>query len=554
MAGYLKTLFKYQEQVEPKFLCTHCSLILRDPLQTLCGHRYCRKCLEQITSIHGNSLCKACEAEEAEDSILDIERSFGDRAILRELNGCEVQCPNEGCEWSGTYKQYTKEHESTCPSAMIKCMKSGCKVQLRRHDLAEHLQRDCMMRPVQCQYCTEEMPFQELKKHNSECQQFPLRCQHCGKDGILRIKLKEHVDLVNGDCPKKPVSCKFREVGCTEMMEKGKVNEHDKKFLGHHLLLLLQMLIPFLNMVQHMKDESDVDSIKKTVTEHNQKIESLTSGAQNLEKTMKQIQDEMKKNKNEISNATSRSTIDKLSKSLEDLRNKQTVLNTKVVTYEGIVAVLNTQIERDAHTTNELEKSKKRDRELVESLERKIKAQDRIIVLKDVTLAEMDLRIQALEMASFDGVLLWKIPNFTTKRQEAISGKTSSIYSPCFYTSRHGYKMCARIYINGDGMGKGNHVSLFFVVMKGPFDALLRWPFRQKVTLMWLDQNNREHVIDAFRPDPTSSSFKRPSQDMNVASGCPLFMPFTSLDSPRHAYIKDDTAFIKIIVDTSDLG
>ena len=29
-----------------------------------------------------------------------------------------------------------------------------------------------------------------------------------------------------------------------------------------------------------------------------------------------------------------------------------------------------------------------------------------------------------------------------------------------------------------------------------------------QVTLMLLDQNNREHVLEAFRPDPNSSSFR----------------------------------------------
>lgn len=41
--------------------------------------------------------------------------------------------------------------------------------------------------------------------------------------------------------------------------------------------------------------------------------------------------------------------------------------------------------------------------------------------------------------------------------------------------------MCLRIYLNGDGTGRGTHLSLFFVVMRGPHDALLRWPFNQKV-------------------------------------------------------------------------
>ncbi len=65
---------------------------------------------------------------------------------------------------------------------------------------------------------------------------------------------------------------------------------------------------------------------------------------------------------------------------------------------------------------------------------------------------------------------------------------------------------------------------------------------------MLLDQNNREHIIDAFRPDISSSSFQRPVSDMNIASGLPLFCPLSKLDS-KNSYIRDDTIFIKAIVD-----
>lgn len=44
--------------------------------------------------------------------------------------------------------------------------------------------------------------------------------------------------------------------------------------------------------------------------------------------------------------------------------------------------------------------------------------------------------------------------------------------------------MCLRIYLNGDGTGRGSHLSLFFVVMRGHSDALLKWPFNQKVILI----------------------------------------------------------------------
>jgi len=71
---------------------------------------------------------------------------------------------------------------------------------------------------------------------------------------------------------------------------------------------------------------------------------------------------------------------------------------------------------------------------------------------------------------------------------------------------------------------------------------------------MVIDQNGRDHVVDAFRPDPTSSSFKRPTTEMNIASGCPLLMPLTTLDNQNNSYVKDNTAFIKIIVNLDDLN
>ena len=65
--------------------------------------------------------------------------------------------------------------------------------------------------------------------------------------------------------------------------------------------------------------------------------------------------------------------------------------------------------------------------------------------------------------------------------QDAVQGRTVSLYSQPFYTSRFGYKMCARVYLNGDGIGRGTHMSLYFVVMRGEYDALLAWPFQHKV-------------------------------------------------------------------------
>uniref|UniRef100_A0A670HMN8 MATH domain-containing protein n=1 Tax=Podarcis muralis TaxID=64176 RepID=A0A670HMN8_PODMU len=224
-------------------------------------------------------------------------------------------------------------------------------------------------------------------------------------------------------------------------------------------------------------------------------------------------------------------------------------LELKTATLEKIVCVLNREVERLAA---ESAQERRREEERTEALTHKIRSLERNLALKEAGLAEVESALRRAEEATYDGVLIWKVEEVGWKRQEAVAGRASAIFSSAFYTSRYGYKMCLRLYLNGDGSGRNTHLSLFFVLMKGPNDALLKWPFNQKVTLMLLDQDHREHVIDAFRPDMTSSSFLRPIGALNVASGCPLFCPLSKM-AARDSYIRDDTLFIKAIVDLTGL-
>ncbi|XP_006820821.2 TNF receptor-associated factor 2-like [Saccoglossus kowalevskii] len=359
----------------------------------------------------------------------------------------------------------------------------------------------------------------------------------------------EHTDPERSNCVKQVGPCELENVGCNELVEIKKMTQHLETSIVKHLDLTRDKVLVIVKEYDALKAVLDVPRLSQNVGESADKIVVVERAVQKVERDLADVTTSQQNQQ-----SARQANIDKQSRLTNEMKAKTIILDSKLSTYEGIVAVLNGQIERVANVVQATEKEQKQDRDLLASLERKIKSQDRIIALKDVYLAEQDLRIQSLEMASYDGVLVWKITDFNRKRNESISGRTTSIYSPCFFTSRHGYKMCARIYLNGDGMGKGNHISLFFVIMKGTFDGLLRWPFMQKVTFMILDQKNQDHVIDSFRPTTTSNSFQRPTGDMNIASGCPLFMPLSQLDSRRHAYVKDDCMFIKVIVDTTDLN
>ncbi|KAJ7372390.1 hypothetical protein OS493_019841 [Desmophyllum pertusum] len=230
---------------------------------------------------------------------------------------------------------------------------------------------------------------------------------------------------------------------------------------------------------------------------------------------------------------------------------RTTHLENRTADHEVLLVENNRTIEDTRRDVGNVKRQLDTNQESARRQERRVESIEHTLALRNVTLADLEEFVRQQEFSSNDGQLLWKISDYARKRNDAVTGQQVSFYSPCFYTSRYGYKMCARLYLNGDGVGRGTHISVFFVVMRGQYDALLRWPFRQKVTFMLLDQDNVEHVIDAFRPDPSSSSFQRPRRETNIASGCPMFCSLAELNN--HAYMRDDAMFLKIIVDTSDL-
>ena len=191
----------------------------------------------------------------------------------------------------------------------------------------------------------------------------------------------------------------------------------------------------------------------------------------------------------------------------------------------------------------------------IDSLERKLElaSSERDFLRRKVE--DLKVELAFVRSATFDGTYLWKIPEIHTRRREARDGTTVSIYSPPFYTSKTGYKMCLRAYLNGDGIGKGSHVSFFWVMMKGDYDDLLKWPFIGKVTIKLLDvSGGGREISDTFKTT-VSSSFEKPTKDMNVATGFPRFVKKWVLDvdySGLGTYIKDDSIYVKCIVELSD--
>ena len=333
--------------------------------------------------------------------------------------------------------------------------------------------------------------------------------------------------------------------------------KHEEEYASGHLMILFQAVMQLFSMVDRTMRESghlslngvnlpkqnDLERYAKQVENTLKENEGLRSKVAQQEERIRQLES-FKQNSSNSATAFD-STLTK------ELLHRMTTEEGKTANLELLLVEanrLNEELQRKVSTVTRQQESSNG---TTDRLQRQFESMSHSLALRNVMLTDLDEYVRQQEVSSHDGILLWKITEFSKKRQDAVSGHQTSFYSPSFFTSRYGYKMCARIYLNGDGIGRGTHISVFFVVMRGEYDALLRWPFRQKVTFMLLDQNNVEHVIDSFRPDPNSSSFQRPRRETNIASGCPTFCPLSELND--HAYVRDDTMFLKVIVDTTDL-
>ncbi|XP_066568851.1 TNF receptor-associated factor 1 [Amia ocellicauda] len=526
---------------QDKYLCSNCNNLLKKAQQTLCGHRYCIACVHWLMRNNENLVCKKCKEEDpsvdCENSILMPEHFFSDTAINKEILELKVHCANQGCAWKSTLKHY-EDHQSQCEYALIPC-NIGCGHMVIRKKLASHLEKGCANNMITCHLCSRKMRQADFQKHT--CQSSPAKEKKTTK-AETREKNRQLASAKNKD------QCRFTEVGCAFKGNKEKVKEHENSSLVGHLQLLLQVISSIKTSLP--TDLGPGDESRDQVLGAELKVMELRDHMASL-----QLQGAVEVNGDMVvaDGACPEPSISSLvhDDRLEDIRERLAKLQQRISVYENIVTVLNREVEKSQGAVIALEHQNKVNQETIKNLELQVVEQQGKLAMKDLFINNLHLAICSLEDASYDGTFIWKISDLAKKMQDAAAGRGNNLYSSAFYTGKYGYKVCMRLYLNGDGAGKGSHISLFFVVMKGEYDALLSWPFKHKVTFFLLDQNQREHVIDAFRPDLSSSSFQRPTKEMNVASGCPLFFPLNKLKSPKHAYSKDDTLFIKCVVDTA---
>ena len=128
------------------------------------------------------------------------------------------------------------------------------------------------------------------------------------------------------------------------------------------------------------------------------------------------------------------------------------------------------------------------------------------------------------------------------------------IYSPTFYTSPKGYKMCICVGANGRGDGKGTHVSVYAFLMKGENDEYLPWPFTGTVTVKLLNQleDKNHHSRSTKFPSDDKASQRVVDQERSICGWeLPTYISHSDLShntAKNCQYLKDDHLYFKISV------
>ena len=195
--------------------CPVCFEIVLEPVQTSCGHLFCKKCVKGVTR------CPVCRKQFT---------SVPDHFNNRRARSLRVKCPftANGCKWVGDLG-----------------------------DVGDHEAARCEFQPKPCPYCdfttTQKDKFQ---RHVTTCDSHKFPCpNYCGA-APSRRDLHQHLE----ECPEQLIRCKFSILGCDAVLPRKAMERHVATSTEHSTEFLLQHVTKLTALVSQMCTMSGVSN------------------------------------------------------------------------------------------------------------------------------------------------------------------------------------------------------------------------------------------------------------------------------------------------------
>ncbi|RMX45093.1 hypothetical protein pdam_00014026 [Pocillopora damicornis] len=264
--------FVFVDELSPGQTCPICLVAMCNPVQTVCGHRFCESCLQGTFREGAGRVCPQDRISIPEDG-----GYFRDVAWERDILSLRVKCKmsERGCDWTGMLRYY-EDHFQLCEYEDVFC--DDCNEELQRRSLNTHQTSECHNRIVQCEHCAMEFAFRLTESHEYECLRWPLDCpQECGILGIPREEVESHV---MNDCMMTMVLCPYEEAGCNFYDERSNLKAHIDASREEHLSKTWSKLLKTTERVNELEQvklhmQTDIDTVKKSLEEAKEDVAQL---------------------------------------------------------------------------------------------------------------------------------------------------------------------------------------------------------------------------------------------------------------------------------------
>ena len=187
--------------------CPVCFEIVLEPVQTSCGHLFCKRCVQEVTR------CPACREQFT---------SMPDHFNNRQVRCLRVKCPfmANGCKWVGDLG-----------------------------DVDDHEAVRCKFLPKPCPYCDfTTTRMEKLQEHLKTCDNHIFRCPNgCGV-APSRRGFNQHLE----ECPEQLVQCKFSILGCDAVLPRKSMEHHLASSAEHSTEFLLQHMMKLTDLVSQL--------------------------------------------------------------------------------------------------------------------------------------------------------------------------------------------------------------------------------------------------------------------------------------------------------------